>query len=136
MRSVINKDQFTPFGIWVREYIRNSNQGICVTNLDFVIEDFRKKKIMLLEEKQNGGVIHKGQFLTFDVLDFALRKSTPKSGYEYWGFFLLQFPRGCTMPGPGMTLNGKLITAEELQAHLNFELMFCEPHEMRWSKVK
>jgi hypothetical protein len=129
LRDVLNQDQFTPFGLWIRQYLRDSTQGLSVTNLDYVIEDFHHKRIMLLEEKQSGGKLHRAQMLTFQVLDRCLEvmaeRVSPK--YDYWGFFVLMFPNKANMPGPGMTLNGKVITTEQLQKHLNFETKFCEP---------
>jgi hypothetical protein len=51
---------------------------------------------------------------------------TPDYHYEYWGFYLLQFPMGCDMPGPNMKLNGLPITSEQLQRHIDFKEKFCE----------
>ena len=129
MRSVGDKDLFTPTGLWIREYLRKSDNGLCVTNLDFIIEDFRHRRLMLLEEKQSNGKLHHGQKMSFKLLDNALRDWSPTFNppYEYWGFYVLTMPAGCTMPGPGMTLNGKTITGEQLKAHLDFEKRFCEP---------
>ena len=128
MRRANNKEQFTPFGIWLQEYCK---QDLSITNLDFVIEDYKQKRVMLLEEKQNGGFIHHAQSLTFGVLDYALEIGAEQSGYTYWGFFLLAMPKGASMPGPGMTLNGHVITAEQLQNHLNFTEKFCERMPLR-----
>jgi hypothetical protein len=113
--------------MWVRQYCRPSGEGLSVTNLDYVFEDFRHKRLMLVEEKQNGGHLVRGQAETFAVLDGAFCRVAPELGYTYAGLYVLQFPRGATMPGPGMTLNNRRITAEELQAHLNFASRFCEP---------
>ena len=134
MRSVLNQDQFTPFGLWIRQYLPKSEDGISVTNLDYIIEDFRNKKIMLLEEKSNGGKLHRAQCLTFEVLDRVLFHNAPKLGYEYWGMFILQFPHGCDMPGPGMKLNDMVISAEKLQAHLSFKDKAVEPFRFKWRK--
>ena len=82
---------------------------------------------MFLEEKQSGGVLHSAQRLTFAVLDRCATLMAPRWEYDYWGFYVLTLPAGTTMPGPGMMLNGKLITAEQLQAHLNFRQKFCDP---------
>lgn len=132
MRHVGDESQFTPLGMWVRQYLRDSSDGLSVTNLDFIIEDFKHKKIQLLEEKQQGGNLHRGQLLTFNVLDQCLEKVAPRVGYEYCGFFVLQFPKGATMPGPGMKMNGQTITNEQLRDHLNFTTMFCEPFQLPW----
>lgn len=87
MRSVNDSSQFTPFGLWIREYLRPSSDGFSVTNLDYVFEDYKNKKIMLVEEKQSGGVLHKSQMLTFDVLDRHLSLVSKRVEYDYWGFF-------------------------------------------------
>lgn len=126
MRRAIDKNAFTPFGLWLQEYVNNK---FSVTNLDFVIEDYRGKRLQLIEEKQSGGRLHNAQLLTFAVLDEVLLQRCAEQGYDYWGFFLLVFPSGATMPGPGMTLNGKRITCEELQAHCNFEHLACESYQ-------
>ena len=125
-RSVLDRDQFTPFGLWIRQYCRDSGDGLCVTNLDYVLEDFHQKKIMLLEEKQNAGKLGHGQKLSFQLLHRSLRNREWSPLYEYWGFYLLQFPPHCDMPGPGMTLNSKTITAEQLRDHCNFTTKFCD----------
>lgn len=138
MRTVGDTSQFTPFGLWLRHYCREStgpNGGLCITNLDYVLEDFKNRKLMLLEEKQSGGVMHNGQRLTFKILDKAIRAaikdSTCENPYEYWGFYVIQFPKDKVLPCPGTTLNGHSITSEQLVAHLNFEKQFCEPMQFR-----
>jgi hypothetical protein len=117
MRTAKNKEQFTPFSLWLQEYCRSD---LSITNLDFVIEDYKNRKIMLLEEKQYGGRLHHAQCLTFDVVDYACTMAAKNKGYDYWGFFLLQLPENASMVGPGIRLNGKVITSEKLQAQINF----------------
>ena len=131
MRHAIDQGAFTPLGIWVRQYLKTSEEGLSITNLDFIIEDFKNKKLQLLEEKQSGGRLHNAQALTFAEIDKALMKSCPQTGYDYWGFFVLQLKPNTTMPGPGMTLNGVSITCEQLKEHLNFEKQFCEPYQFK-----
>lgn len=126
MRRVNSPDQITPFGHWLREYGLPSKM-LSVTNLDYVLEHHKKREIMLIEEKQSGGVVHTAQGLTFDVLDTLLRAGAPAIDYRYHGMFVLRFPPGCTMPGPGMTLNGVPITTEQLRAHISFERCHCKP---------
>jgi hypothetical protein len=92
-----------------------------------VLEDFKARHLMLLEEKQNGGVVHHAQRLIFALLDRTLRLAAPEVGYDYWGCYVLRFAAGATMPDTGMTLNARLVTAEQLQAHLNFEQRLCAP---------
>ena len=127
MRRVGSPDQITPFGFWIREFGLPANQ-CSVTNLDYVIEDYRAKRIMLLEEKQQGGTLKYAQKETFRIVDDAMRRSARVQGYTYWGLYIIRFPQGITMPGPGMTLNERPISGEELQAHIRFERRFCEPY--------
>lgn len=130
MRSVGDSGQFTPFGLWLRSYL--PQKGFSITNLDYVIENYVLKKLLLLEEKQRAGRLHHAQKLTFDVLDQALSYAASVLGYDYWGFYVLTFPKEATMPGPGMTLNGRLITNEQLVDHLSFKRRFCDPFPLPW----
>lgn len=132
MRQVGDANQFTPFGLWLREYGppsygANGHTVLSVTNLDYVLEEYRAKKIMMIEEKQSAGRVHKAQRETFRVIHESLIIAAPRlrPPYDYWGLYVLQMPKGCTMPGPGMRLNGKPITAEELRDHIWFRKKFC-----------
>jgi hypothetical protein len=116
--------------LWLRQYCRSSGNGLSITNLDYVVEDFKAKKIMLIEEKQNGGVLHRAQRLTFSILDRILAAHSDDFGYQYAGFFVVQFRRGCDMPGPGMTINGTEVTVEELVSHLNFQRLVVPRMEL------
>jgi len=129
MRTAKNREQFTPFSLWLQEYCRSD---LSITNLDFVIEDYKQKKLMLLEEKQYDGKLHNAQMLTFDVLDYTCTKAAEKKGYDYWGFFLLRMPFNASMVGPGIKLNEKVITVEQLQRHINFEAKAVDRYEFPW----
>jgi hypothetical protein len=119
MRQVNNQDMFTPFGLWIREY---GPPDISVTNLDYVINDYKRNRLMLFEEKQSGGNMHYGQYKVFDVLDSYMSLYGARSlGIDYWGFYMLQMPPEKTMVGPGLKLNGRNITVEQLQRHISFQ---------------
>jgi len=127
---VSNENQITPFGFWLRQYCRDSREGLVISNLDYVITDYKIKKIMLLEEKAYGKQLYGpgGQSRLFKLLDEMMPAAAEKCGYDYWGFFLLVFPPKAEMPGPGMKLNGSIVTNEQLQAHLNFDKKFCNSY--------
>jgi hypothetical protein len=133
MRTAKNREQFTPFSLWLQEYCRSD---LSITNLDFVIEDYKNRKIMLLEEKQYGGRLHHAQCLTFDVVDYACTMAAKSKDYDYWGFFLLQLPENASMIGPGIMLNGRVITAEQLQAHINFAAKAAPRYRFPWMEKK
>jgi len=130
MRSVGYKHCFTDFGLWVRENLKGSDStqcgGLVVSNIDYVLYDYIGRNFMLLEEKTNNGIIHKGQGSIFRLIDTLLRKKNENLSYNYWGFFVLAMPKGATAPCSGMRLNWKPITEKELKQHLNFEKKFCD----------
>lgn len=127
MRRANDHSQFTPFGLWIQEYIRCSNDGMSVTNLDYVLEDFRQRKVLLLEEKQNNSDLKQAQSMTFKELDRFIAWAAEQHGYDYWGFYELKIPG--TFIGPGIQLNGVKITVEQLQKHLNFERRVVDPYQ-------
>ena len=110
----------TKFGLWVREnsLMRTSARGLSVTNLDFVFEDFQGKNLMLVEEKTRNGKLHRAQLKTFKVLDTIVRAGAASQGYDYRGFFLIQFVE--ETPESGCRINGVDATPEQLANHLNF----------------
>jgi len=124
-RQAKDKERFSPFSRWVRKYCRDSSGGLCVTNLDFVFEDFHRRRLMLVEEKQHRGKLHAGQRRTFKELDAMVRDRAALRGYEYWGFYLLVLPG--VRPEAGMTLNGVPATSQQLVDHLNFDVCHCRP---------
>ena len=97
-----------------------------MTNLDYIFEDFYNRRLMLVEEKQNGGALWPAQRMTFRVLDQMLSSDAAKRGVDYWGFYLVRMPTGCTMIGPGVTLNNQAVTVEALRDHLNFKHKVCD----------
>lgn len=129
MRRANNEDAFTPLGLWIKEYLPAS---FSVTNLDYVIEEYQQERFMLVEEKQDAGTLHRGQRLTFAILDEFLHKRCQDSEYEYWGFYLVQFPAGCSFVGPGVKLNKQEVKVEELKRHLSFDEKVVSPYQFEW----
>lgn len=134
MRQVLNLGQFTPFGIWLRE---NACTKMTITNLDYTMMRVQDEegRLMLLEEKTNGGNVAAGQAQAFGFLNAILTEANGKEfecgrfglvTLDYWGFFYFKLPAGKTMPGPGMRLNGNLIDMDQLAAHASFEEKFCD----------
>lgn len=109
----------TPFGIWIRENCKQVH--LIVTNLDYVLFEYKLRRLMLLEEKQYHGLLHRGQQSVFKILDQILTDHAASYDIDYWGFYLLQFRDDGQVPGDDMRLNGYTITEEVLIRHLNFE---------------
>jgi len=121
------ENKFTPFSKWIRTHCKDPKYGLVVTNLDYVFNDYKQKKVMLIEEKQYGGCLHYGQKEVIRLLNSVLEKTSSALGYEYWGFYLLQF--NGDGPETGMKLNGVAISEDDLIAHLNFERKFCKSYQ-------
>jgi len=138
----------TPFGKWIRQNCKSStgnDEALVVSNLDYVLYDYRTKHLMLLEEKFGLYTpLAIGQLNVFKQLDECLRRSMlwqndhqissgegqppapdPKFRLKYWGFFVLNLEGG--LPHDGMLLNGEAITIEQLIRHLNFHEQVVGP---------
>jgi hypothetical protein len=116
--------RFTPFSRWVRKYCKDSKKGLSLTNLDFIMVEYKQKKVFMLEEKQYMSDLKTGQRIIFQLVDGVFREHFQRIGYDYWGFFLIQLPK--ERPEEGMKLNYKEITSEQLKQHIDFEKKFCE----------
>lgn len=125
MRKPQRKEDFTPFGLWIPENCKSSRDGLSVSNLDYVFEDFKKKRLMLVEEKRYNGALYHAQRLTFKVLDKMLRQVARSHGYDYWGFYLVVLAK--ELPEDGVRLNGNPVSVDQLIKHLNFEVKACDP---------
>jgi hypothetical protein len=133
-RAAIHKDEFTPFGLWLKEYVEPC---MTITNIDYFLLKITKDTAlaMLVEEKTNAGRLTDSQRMALRFLHQQLTindktiydfEKWGKKEINYWGFYILRFKLGATMPGPGMTLNNNLISMAELAAHLSFENKFCD----------
>jgi len=130
MRGVGDPDQITPLGHWIRQY--GLEKGCSVTNLDYIVEDYDRKKVLLIEEKQRAGKLHPAQKLTMSLVDHCMRQNMKALGYDYWGFFLVVLPEHATLVGPGLTINGVVSTVEDLRALIRFDRMCVKPMDLSW----
>jgi len=126
MREQRHPEYFTPFGTWIRSNLRSD---LSITNIDYMIEDYKNQRIMLLEEKQYHGAYGEGQSKTFLVLDSIIKTGAEKFGYEYWDFYTASFTK--SVPEDGVLLNNKLCSVQQFKDHCNFKKRFCEP--LSWS---
>lgn len=120
MNPIRNPRKFTPLGIFMHEYCKKSNAGHMVMNYDYLVYDYKLKRVMVLEEKCGDERMGDGQFLSLRMVDDIHRFGSTPAGMDYWGVFTVRLPAGCTHVGPGVTLNGVSVTVEQLVRHLNF----------------
>jgi hypothetical protein len=93
--------------------------------MDYVIDQYKMRKLMIVEEKRFEAELANAQKQIIALMDHAFRQYLPTIGYEYWGFYLLQLD--AEIPEQGSRLNGQILTVQDLIRHLNFERKFCEP---------
>ena len=80
------------FSNWIRNNLPDSSTGFCVTDLDWILWNFKQKKLMLLEEKnQMADIAPWFRNLVKDVIHPALSKYCSKHDIDYRGFHLIQF---------------------------------------------
>jgi hypothetical protein len=126
MRGVGNRDEFTPLGLFMREHCRDV--GLTITNIDYMVHDYQRNRVMLIEEKRRGAKLGYGQSKTLQFLDELITRGVRlmRQPVEYWGIYVLQFPEGKHFPGPGMLLNNIPITVEQYVEHVNFNIKHCD----------
>lgn len=129
-RPANDPTQFSALSLWIRPNCQPSKHGLCVTNLDFVVEHFKRKKLMLVEEKRYGGSLAEGQEKTFALLDQIIKQGVSKTGYQYWGFYLIQFSGEGPEDSEEIRINGKLADQMDLRQHMDFAKRFCEPMKL------
>ena len=105
----------TPFGLWLRHQSEiDSRKGFVTTNMDYIWEDTKSGKWMLIEEKCLIAEMKPFQKKLFEKLCSSI------SDPLFKGFHFLQFQ--FFSPDEGwMKLDGKKITREQLISFLKFE---------------
>jgi hypothetical protein len=80
------------FSGWIRNKLPASNTGFCVTNQDWVLWNWKERKLMFLEEKTcNGKLATWFNKLIHDVLHPAISKYSKENEIDYRGYHLIQF---------------------------------------------
>jgi hypothetical protein len=139
-RQLENEGFGTPFGEWIRKNCKDSKcnqdgtEALTVSNIDYVLYDYKMNAMMLLEEKHGIQTeIPYGQRCIYRKLDeiirlYALRqnKDIPEPyQFKFWGTYVLNMDGG--LPHDGMLLNGQPITVQQLIDHLNFHQQAVKP---------
>jgi len=116
------------FSKWIRRNCPAANTGFCVSDLDWILWDYRQRKLMLLEEKTKMGEVSTW-FMRFlmEVLHPALTQFCMENDITYYGIHLVQFVND----GPRdneIILDGRYISEEEL---INFLSMKDAPQAIK-----
>lgn len=105
------------FSGWIRENLPRSDTGFMVTDLDFILYNYKAKKIMLLEVKQYGKSLKTWQRLLYKLLHETLQRGLPDD-VEYLGTHLITFTGGDF--SDDVFFDKGLVTEDQLKELLSF----------------
>lgn len=107
------------FSDWIRKNLPDSSTGFAVTDIDFVLWNYKTKRMMILEIKLRKAVASYSQWSFYRLLNRWLKQSVD-DGWTYLGINLIQFEKLDFSDGK-CYLNYKEITEPELIKFLSME---------------
>lgn len=78
------------FSGWVRKELPDSSTGFMVADLDFILQNYKTKKLMLLEIKTRNAELRPWQYNLFKNLDRWIAKGIDLD-WRYLGFHRIKF---------------------------------------------
>jgi len=115
-RGIVDGSKMTEFSKWIRSNCRDSKTGLSLSNIDYVITDYKKKTIMILEEKTRLGEVHFAQQRIMEILDKALRLLPD---WDYKGLHIVKFSNEGPEDSFLIELDGLEVTKEGLKDFIN-----------------
>jgi hypothetical protein len=116
--EITNKRDLT-FSKWVREFLPDSQTGYSASDIDFILWNWKTKKIMLVEVKTRSKEIAKGQKTMFQNLHKWIKKGVAHD-WQYLGFHLITFQNTFFDDGK-VFLDGREITERDLIEFLSMK---------------
>lgn len=117
-RAEVTNTRDLTFSGWIRKNLPDSSTGFSVSDLDFVLWNWKEKKIMFLEIKTRGNQPRAGQKIMWENINKWMSKGIDDE-WEYCGFHLIVFEKTFFEDGK-CYLNNKEIEEEELIIFLSF----------------
>jgi len=81
----------TFFSNWLHDFLPDSSNGCIIQDVDFVIQNYHKKKFMLIELKTRWNVVSYPQRKFYNMLHKRLNKSNSTDDWEYVWTHLITF---------------------------------------------
>lgn len=106
------------FSGWIRKKLPDSKTGFLVSDLDFVLENYKTKKIMLVEIKTRNAQIRQWQRILFKNINKWISEGMDE-GWSYLGFHLIRFENTSFDDGK-VFFDNKQVTEDELIEILSF----------------
>jgi hypothetical protein len=83
---------------WIRQlYPVGQQQAHTVQDVDWLIRNYKTRRMLIIETKCNMGSLTGGQWDTYKTLDQALRHGLPAIGWQWLGCWVLTY-EGATFP--------------------------------------
>lgn len=89
-RKELTNTRDLTFSNWVRANLPDSDTGFMVSDLDFILQNYKTKKVMLLEIKTRKSDLKTWQKKLFKNIHNWVLKGIDKD-WEYLGFHVIQF---------------------------------------------
>jgi len=106
------------FSGWIRKKLPDSITGFIVSDLDFIFENYKTKKIMLTEIKTRNSKLKLWQRILYENLDRWIKKGIDND-WQYLGFHTITFENTFFNDGKCF-LDSKEISEQELILKLSF----------------
>jgi len=117
--------KMTPFSRWIRNECKDSKDGLIVSDIDYILMDYKLKKIKILEEKTSGATqVVFPQTRIMNLVKSAIRKYVGEEmeGWVYEGFFVVSFDKWCPLDSKDIRISGLKVTPDQLRRFINFEI--------------
>jgi hypothetical protein len=113
-RQEVTGERSLEFSRWIRKHLPDSSTGYMVGNLDWILWNYKTRRLILLEEKTHGAQVAPWfSRMMREVFAPALKSYCDKNGIEFKGFHVITFQN--TSPQDGIIkLDGTEISEEDL----------------------
>lgn len=105
------------FSRWIRRELPDSSTGFSVSDLDFIIWNWKTKEVMLLETKTRNAEMRAGQRWMFENIAKWIAKGIDDE-WTFKGFHFVKFEKTWFDDG-WVFLNGEPVTEHELREKLS-----------------
>lgn len=106
------------FSGWVRKNLPDSKTGYMASDLDFLLYNYRTRKVALVEVKQYNKQIASWQMRMLSFLENCIKDGKPE-GWEFVGLFIIRFEVTGFSDGR-VFVNGDESSEEEIKKILSF----------------
>lgn len=118
-RQELTNERDLTFSKWIRARLPDSSTGFLVSDLDFIIYDFKKKKIMMLETKTRNNDVKQWQRILFTNIERWMNKGIDND-WTFFGFHYIKF-EGTDFTNGKVYLDENEISENDLIDFLSFE---------------